>query len=151
MGVPQFAHEANHDDPKEFMSWFLSDWPKIEKAQPYPSAPRPFLPYHSQLGWDLGFRYHPELATLKKVATKDGVAFIPVGDDDPVVGDTTSHGDEVAALLAQVDPGYAERIAGMTPAERHDALEGAKAEAEKAIEVLKRLSEVLPTDGGGGL
>ena len=142
MSCPRFVEDADLGVEWESVAWALSDWPGVEKSQPYPAAPTPLLPYHAQMLVDLGFRYHPELAVLRKVPGEGGRAvFIGVGDEPPVVESAGVVPDDVMSMLMRVDPDMADRIACMSPGERAAEAEAKKAEFEAAVAMLSKLSD----------
>lgn len=142
MAVPNFVSDANLDDPKQHCAWAICYWPGVGKSQPYPAAPRPLIPHHSELLYDLGFRYHPELATKKKVVTEKGdVAFISVDEPDPVAPDVVDASTEALALLGQIDPELATRVATMDESERAAAIEAHKGEFGAAMESLQKIRD----------
>lgn len=142
---PVYMKDANLDDPQQFAAWALSNWPGVEKSQPYPAAPAPLLPYHSQLLWDLGFRCHPELAVIKKVpGPKHLPVFIGVDEPDPEPEDTQAEEADLKALLNRVDPDLVRNLASLSPEERENELISRKAAFDEAIEVLRKIG------GGNG-
>lgn len=142
VAVPRFPDEADLDNPQEMFAWLFSGWPHVGESRPYPQAPDPFIPHHSQLAYDLGFRYHPELATVKKVRDKSGYGYkyIPVGDPDPVLPKPAAEPeDEVVAMLQEVDPALAKHIAGLSEDERRAELKAREPDFKKSLAVLQRL------------
>ncbi len=141
--VPEYAAEADLKNPLEHIAWALSSWPGVEDSQPYPPAPRPLLPFHSKHLYDLGFRYHPKKATIRKVVGPKGVPiFVGVDDPDPVVDAEVAAQmpQDVMGLLAEVDPNLAANIGSMSEDERKQALRDQRQAFEDAVEVLRKLS-----------
>ena len=145
--VPQYASEADPDNPRECLAWLLTQWPRIEgsKTQPYPPPPRPLIPEYSRIAYELGFRYHPELATLKKVPGKDGKpVFISVDEPDPIVedaGDSTA--DTALQMLAALSPEAAQRIAAMSDAERREVLGSQYENYVEAVAVIEKMGSLF--------
>lgn len=143
MSVPGYVDEADLDDPREHLVWAINSWPAVEKSQPYPAAPNPLLPHHAENLYNLGLRYHPELATHKKVRGKDGMPkVVPVGAPDPVEVEASMEGSglpgEALALLGQIDPAMAEEIRNMPPDQRAAELESRHALFVESLEMLKK-------------
>lgn len=140
--MPNFVSEADMDDPREHCAWAISFWPGVGKSQPYPAAPRPLLPHHSELLYDLGFRYHPELATRKKVVDEKGtIQFIPVDEPDPVAPVVEESSTEALALLGQIDQELAARVATMDESERELLMAEYKGSFGEALTALQKLRD----------
>lgn len=145
--VPAFAHEADFDNPRQFAAWAIGQWPKVEKSQPYPPAPRAMLPYHSEFLWKLGFRFHPEKAELVKVMGKDGwPIFVSPEEADKLKAEEMTP-DQVQAeayhLLDQIQPGLAAELDSLTPEQKAAKAKELEANLASSLEVLKQLQEHL--------
>lgn len=89
--VPDFPTVDNCDpsNPDEFAVWALVGLPN-QNGAPLP-LPVKILRLVSRRLWDLGFRYHPELRTLKYRKPRAGEAnwlsspgtWVPIDDPDP--------------------------------------------------------------------
>jgi hypothetical protein len=145
--VPRFARDADLDDPQQHLGWLFADWPKVGKSQPYPSAPKPLLPHHSEWAYRLGFRFHPELAELVKTVDGDGqIVFASVDEAAELDAARMSPEVEVRDLLAQVNPELASTVDGLSDGERADMLAEFEARLRESLDTLAQVRDMLGGD-----
>lgn len=107
--VPDFPTVDNCDptSPDEFAVWALVGLPN-QNGAPLP-LPVKILRLVSRRLWDLGFRYHPELRTLKYRKPRSGQAnwlsspgtWVPIDDPDPEEPNAV---DAAAAAVKKLSP-----------------------------------------------
>lgn len=105
--VPDFPTVDNCDpnNPYEFAIWALVGLPN-QNGAPLP-LPVKILRFISRRLWDAGFRYHPELRTIKYRKPRVGEpnwltnpgTWVPIDDPDPAEPDTADVAAEMAKKL----------------------------------------------------
>lgn len=147
MAVPRFVEDADLEDPQQHLSWVFADWPKVGKSQPYPSAPKPLLPHHSELAYKLGLRYHPELAELVKTVDKDGqIVFVSPAEADELRSARPAPEVEVKDLLAKVNPDLASSLGGLSEPERAEKLSEFEDRLKDSLDTLAKVRDMLGGD-----
>lgn len=152
MAIPVFAEDANLDDPREHLAWLFGQWPKVEESQPYPPAPRPMLPFHSEWAYRMGLRFHPELAEIVKVPGPDGFPVFVSREEADTLRAQAAEVDveaEVNSMLQQVDPALAASLQNLSEEERQIKLQEQREELARTVETLTKIQEALGGVDGG--
>lgn len=149
--VVEYAGDADLDNPYEHCAHGISEWPAYGDMQPMPVV-RPLVPFQSNTMFQLGFRYHPELATLFKIPDplNPGVSkFVSREEYEELLAAGGGKVEEGAAnakafeLLAKLDPELAESLASMSEADRAAERDKRAADAKDALRVLAEAGSKL--------
>lgn len=139
--LPKTQAESNLDDPQEMFAWIFAAGIPDARGEKYPHQPMipgPNMPAVSQMLYDFGCRFHPELQEKWVKPAMLGI------DRNFQAWGVTDVMPNAAEMLADIAPDKAMAVANVTPETHAAALQEVTA---KMLENLERLREAAASPG----